>query len=515
MRFRLIGLCTLLSVTFGCGSGSGGGGGGGASDAAVESKAVLPQEESLASLALLGKYVFFDEISDPPRQACASCHVPAMGWTGHVPAINRNGVAIPGANPHTVGGRKSPTSAYASFSPPFATTVLPGSNNGCADGSGVRCIGGLFWDGRAEGRPAFMGSFFTGGGATTHVGLETIAGLAVEASFSRFIGPLADQALGPFPNDVEQNVADSPDDPPGLPGATSVCRHVASAQYGELYRKAFGEPIDCAPESTGGKVGISFKRLALALSAWQHSDEVNSFSSPRDKCIGPGSAVDADGVFPCDNLSPAANLGHDLFFGLNTSGRNPGPKNANCARCHNSVRPPAGSPGSERGQLYTDHTYHNIGLPPNFEIANFNETDPDPGLSQHADPSNPAAGPFAGHFKTPTLRNVDKRRGTVTKAYMHNGYFTSLEDVVHFYNTAAEPSKLDPVNCPPGTAAAHARTRDCWPAAEIANRMSRGTALVGRLGLTAEEEAALVAYMQTLTDANQVQAPTPYISAGR
>jgi cytochrome c peroxidase len=34
------------------------------------------------------------------------------------------------------------------------------------------------------------------------------------------------------------------------------------------------------------------------------------------------------------------------------------------------------------------------------------------------------------------LRNVDKRaQPDFVKAYMHNGYFKSLKEVVHFYNT--------------------------------------------------------------------------------
>lgn len=36
----------------------------------------------------------------------------------------------------------------------------------------------------------------------------------------------------------------------------------------------------------------------------------------------------------------------------------------------------------------------------------------------------------------PTLRNVDLRPNpTDVKAYMHNGVFKSLEEVVRFYNT--------------------------------------------------------------------------------
>ena len=41
-----------------------------------------------------------------------------------------------------------------------------------------------------------------------------------------------------------------------------------------------------------------------------------------------------------------------------------------------------------------------------------------------------------GKHKVPTLRNVAKAPGKgMPKAYMHNGVFKSLKEVVHFYNT--------------------------------------------------------------------------------
>jgi cytochrome c peroxidase len=149
-------------------------------------------------------------------------------------------------------------------------------------------------------------------------------------------------------------------------------------------------------------------------------------------------------------------------------------------------------------------------LPPNYEIANFDPQNPDLGLAQHTSPANPAATGHAGHFRTPTLRNVDKRRGVgFPKAYMHNGYFKSLEDVVHFYNTAT--LKLDPVACPPGTTAAQARANDCWPAAEVDNGLQPSAlGLLGNLGLTSAEEAAIVAFLKTLTDTVNVKQPQPY-----
>jgi cytochrome c peroxidase len=201
------------------------------------SSVVTKAAPDAGALQLLGKHVFFDKISNPSNQACVSCHEPAMGWTGKVPAVSKGGVAIPGANRHAVGGRKPPSSAYGSFSPPFSDV--------CLQGIGPLCVGGAFWDGRAEGRGQ-AGPLI--GGAMQSVGPEVFAGLdaSVGTTLSVFLGPLADQALGPFGNDVEQNVLAHPNDPPGLDGATSVCEHVRSARYAELYSRAYaGAPIDC------------------------------------------------------------------------------------------------------------------------------------------------------------------------------------------------------------------------------------------------------------------------------
>ena len=60
-----------------------------------------------------------------------------------------------------------------------------------------------------------------------------------------------------------------------------------------------------------------------------------------------------------------------------------------------------------------------------------------------------------------------------------------------------------------GLSAAEAIAADCWPAPETPSILPL-TGLVGDLGLTADEEAALVAYLKTLTDSAVVQAPLPF-----
>lgn len=83
---------------------------------------------------------------------------------------------------------------------------------------------------------------------------------------------------------------------------------------------------------------------------------------------------------------------------------------------------------------------------------------------------------YYGRFKVPTLRNV-----AVTAPYMHNGVFTTLEEVVRFYNTA----------CAPGNP-------DGWAAPEYA--ATRNCREMGNLHLTDGEVSDLVAFLHTLTD---------------
>lgn len=67
--------------------------------------------------------------------------------------------------------------------------------------------------------------------------------------------------------------------------------------------------------------------------------------------------------------------------------------------------------------LFTNQQFHNIGLRPPAE---------DPGRQAVT------GAPFdRGRFKTPTLRNVGLR-----SVFMHNGSFSSLEDIVRFYGQA-------------------------------------------------------------------------------
>ena len=141
--------------------------------------------------------------------------------------------------------------------------------------------------------------------------------------------------------------------------------------------------------------------------------------------------------------------------------------------------------------MFTDTTYNNLGLPKNVKLPWYSEDTPDQwgftgnplgfgftdeGMGLFLDgyygaPPNLSWGvqlpQFEGKFQTSTARNAAMvpYPGFV-KAYMHNGYLTSLKEVVHFYNTRdVYPFPVLSGNCPTGTV----EKVTCWPMPEDSN----------------------------------------------
>ncbi len=307
-------------------------------------------------------------------------------------------------------------------------------------------IGGNFWDGRATG--------------------EKLGNAA------------ADQAQGPFLNPVEQ----------ALPNAACVVYRVCNANYpvslesvnpGEcsiswppdIDRQCAQEKAIVLSDKEKNKVEEAFNAVALAIAAFEASPEVNPYTSKFDYFL----KGEAD-------LTQEEKKGLDLF---NEKGK--------CADCHIS---------DGRKPLFTDFTYDNLGVPVNVENPVY-DTDSvfiDKGLGGFLEkPESPQewhklAQENMGKHKVPTLRNVDKRPGKdFVKSYMHNGYFKTLKGLVHFYNTRdAKPA------CSGLYIESHAMALGCWPKAEVKENVNKDE--LGNLGLTDEEEDAIVAFMKTLSD---------------
>jgi cytochrome c peroxidase len=271
------------------------------------------------------------------------------------------------------------------------------------------------------------------------------------ATGERLGNPAADQAQGPFLNPVEQ----------ALPSPTEVVNRVCGSAYKDLFLEVWGA-------SACNDVSTAYDQIALSIAAYEASPEVNSFTSKYDYSLR-GMA----------KLTKEERKGFALFVGK-----------GKCNFCHTGVGPRA---------LFTDFTYDNLGLPKNPENPVYNSY-PDfvdfglgGFLTSRPDYASYAAANMGKH-KVPTLRNVDLRQSSsFVKAYGHNGYFKSLEGIVHFYNTRDILAV-----CPDGYTEAQALAADCWPAPEVADNLN--TAELGDLGLSAEEEAAIVAFLKTLSD---------------
>ena len=118
--------------------------------------------------------------------------------------------------------------------------------------------------------------------------------------------------------------------------------------------------------------------------------------------------------------------------------------NEGCAACHS-------------GTMFSDYKTHVLSVPDNAKLAAS-----DAGVN----------GTYA--FRTPSLRNVG-----LTGPYMHNGTFQTLAQVVTFYDRIGDGNSQNP---------------------RVAGRQL--DALVRRINLRNNEQAQIVAFLNTLTDTN-------------
>jgi cytochrome c peroxidase len=246
--------------------------------------------------------------------------------------------------------------------------------------------------------------------------------------------PLAEQAQGPFLNPLEQNNA----------SAQVVIDKVLDSSYKDLF------PQVCTDAAK------YYECIGRSIAAYERSKEVTQFTSKYDYWLN-GQA----------KLTGQEQNGLELFHGK-----------AKCANCH--VAP-----------NFTDFTYDNLGVPRNLSNPFYNEPAFNPagaawvdtglgGFLKTAGTAEAVWGPEWGKHKVPTLRNVDLRpTRKFVKAYSHNGYFKSLEEIVHFYNTRDVPGAA-------------------WPLPEVTDNINR--AEMGNLGLNHGEELAIVAFLSTLSD---------------
>ncbi len=164
------------------------------------------------------------------------------------------------------------------------------------------------------------------------------------------------------------------------------------AEYPKLFRKAFG--ISDTTEIS--------KDLAVKAIAQFERSLISSGRSKYDLVIA------GDEVFTDEEL-----LGHNIFFDIDPDVR----RHAECGHCHNAP-------------LFTTDEYFNNGLDDVDEMA---LADDGRGAVTRVSFDN-------GKFRVPTLRNIMQ-----SAPYMHDGRFTTLDEVIDHYDHGVKFSRnVDP-----------------------------------------------------------------------
>ncbi len=265
----------------------------------------------------------------------------------------------------------------------------------------------------AYGPPADAGVVVAGGGRLERPGLRTAPSLRYLDGTPRFTRHaytdrgVEREDIGPAGGFMRDGRADTLEDQALIPlldpdemandGVPALARRLRGTAYAGDFARAF-------PGGASGDAALA-RQAATALAAFQREDPgFHPYSSRFD--------VWRRGGPP---LTPEEQAGLRLFLD---------PAKGNCAACHTAATGPGGAP-----PVFTDHSHHALGVPRNPAIA----ANADPGFfdlgvcgPRRADLRGERA--YCGYFKTPTLRNVARRR-----FFFHNGSFGSLKQVLRFY----------------------------------------------------------------------------------
>ena len=188
------------------------------------------------SMERLGMRLYNDKnLSFNGTQSCRNCHHHFAGFadiTNYVsPEVN---MVSTGADSVSKGGRNAPSAAYAGFSP--ALEEIDG-----------KWVGGLFWDGRADG--SVLGD------------------------------PLAEQAQGPPLNPVEMN----------MPSKEAIIQVIRDSGYVNLWNRVFGA-------GSLDDVDAAYDNFGRAIAAYERSADVTKFSSKYDTARDQFTAAETRGM---------------------------------------------------------------------------------------------------------------------------------------------------------------------------------------------------------------------------
>lgn len=269
-----------------------------------------------------------------------------------------------------------------------------------------------------------------------------------------------EQAGGPFFEHQEMALPGSVDEPSAL---TALVR---AATYFPLIQSLFPP----GQINTDAKL---FDKITTLISLYQRDDaDYNLFDSRFDQYLANTA-----------QLTAAEMRGMALFKDVNKG---------NCASCHSAegAKPlftnfgyaALAAPRNHAGPLNVNQNYFDLGLCMRERAAK----------ESKKNAANDAR--YCGMFKTPTLRNIDR-----TAPYFHNGSITTLEAAVRFhFERDMQPAKY--YRKADGSVD---RAHNDVPAQYSAN-IARGKPFNGSYSPTNGDISDLVAFLKTLTDADQV-----------
>ncbi|MGB2752127.1 MAG: cytochrome c peroxidase [Pyrinomonadaceae bacterium] len=254
----------------------------------------------------------------------------------------------------------------------------------------------------------------------------------------QFIDPLTNNVLLPNGAALESQAA-------GPPVSSSEMAHTGRDWSDVAARMAVSKPLALSPSiptalntwingrtysdlflEAFGTAEVTPARISMAIAAYERA--LYTDQAPID--------LDGAGIA---NISAAAARGRGIFNGP-----------AGCNVCH-------------AGPLFSDNSFRNIGVrPANEDTGRFQAT----GNNQNI-----------GEFRVPDLRNVSLRG-----SFFHNGQFTTLAQVVAFYNRGGD----------------------------FRNAPNFQQALIRPLGLNGGQQNDLVAFLQSLTDPRLVTESAPF-----
>jgi cytochrome c peroxidase len=390
-----------------------------------------------SAMAQLGQKIFYDaSLSSSGKLSCASCHSPDHAYG----PPNDGPVMLGGATLSRQGARAVPSLTYLERQPSFSI----GPDDPEAETVDLAQM-------------AALGQQSTRAQKTATQTSRSAANIVPQGGM--FWDGRADT--------LQMQAAVPLLDPREMDGGSieKVAEKLRHAPYADTFKGLFGENIFQSPQMLVPEAMFAVARYQI------EEPNFHPYTSKFDYWLE-GRA----------RLSDSEMRGYRLFND---------PDKANCGGCHISQPSPDGLP-----PLFTDHQYEALGAPRNSVLVDnkdsryFDLGVCGPIRTDIADQTQ-----YCGMFLTPTLRNTATRR-----AFLHNGVFRTLEQVLDFYNFR----DTNPERIYPRAADGTVQKFDDIPVQYQANVDVSDPPFNRHLGeapaMTAQDEADIIAFLKTLND---------------